>query len=187
MSTLKMATWKSACWNAQARWWSTATRSPGSRWGRSSLSTCSTGWPEVPEGFYEVIRDGSVPLLRQVKKILRFDNSGSGLVRTGDDNDIVDGTIPYFFQREETLYMLENGNLRKIRPRTLKKQLAKPAGDPILPIREITWHPAQDLDENSDYRVEITAPGYSGRFKAVAEGFTEEGTPVFREFSFEVE
>lgn len=141
----------------------------------------------MPEGFYEVIRDGSVPLLRQVKKILRFDNSGSGLVRTGDDNDIVDGTIPYFFQREETLYMLENGNLRKIRPRTLKKQLAKPAGDPILPIREITWHPAQDLDENSDYRVEITAPGYSGRFKAVAEGFTEEGTPVFREFSFEVE
>ena len=99
------------------------------------------GWPEVPEGFYEVVRDGTVPLLRQVRKNLRFDNSGTGLVRTGDANDIVDGTVPYFFQREETLYMLENGILRKIRQRTLKKQLAKPAGNPILPVQDITWHP----------------------------------------------
>ena len=49
------------------------------------------------------------------------------------------------------------------------------------------WHPILKLDTDSDYRIEITAPGYSGRFKAVAEGFTEDGKPVYQEFTFEVE
>ena len=49
------------------------------------------------------------------------------------------------------------------------------------------WHPILNLDAGSDYRVEITTPGYSGRFKAVAEGFAEDGTPIYQEFSFEVE
>ena len=49
------------------------------------------------------------------------------------------------------------------------------------------WHPILDLDAGSDYRLEFTTPGYSGRFKAVAEGFTEDGTPIYQEFVFEVE
>ena len=49
------------------------------------------------------------------------------------------------------------------------------------------WHPVLKLDEGSDYRLEIHTPGYAGRFKAVAEGFTEDGKPVYQEVSFEVE
>ncbi len=49
------------------------------------------------------------------------------------------------------------------------------------------WHPVLNLDAGSDYRIEIHTPGYAGRFKAVAEGFTEDGKPVYQEFSFEVE
>ena len=49
------------------------------------------------------------------------------------------------------------------------------------------WHPILNLDAGSDYRLEFTAPDYAGRFKAVAEGFAEDGTPVYQEFSFEVE
>jgi hypothetical protein len=49
------------------------------------------------------------------------------------------------------------------------------------------WHPILKLDAASDYRLEFTAPGYAGRFKAVAEGFTEDGTPIYQEFTFEVE
>ena len=49
------------------------------------------------------------------------------------------------------------------------------------------WHPVLNLDACSDYRIEIHTPGYAGRFKAVAEGFTEDGKPVYQEFSFEVE
>ena len=49
------------------------------------------------------------------------------------------------------------------------------------------WHPILNLEANSDYRIELHAPGYAGRFKAVAEGFTEDGKPIYQEFSFEVE
>ena len=49
------------------------------------------------------------------------------------------------------------------------------------------WHPVLNLDAGSDYRLEFTTPGYAGRFKAVAEGFTEDGAPIYQEFIFEVE
>ncbi len=49
------------------------------------------------------------------------------------------------------------------------------------------WHPILNLDAGSDYRLEFNAPGYAGHFKAVAEGFTEDGKPVYQEFTFEVE
>ena len=49
------------------------------------------------------------------------------------------------------------------------------------------WHPILQLDADADYRLEFTAPGYTGRFKAVAEGFTEDGKPIHQEFTFEVE
>ena len=49
------------------------------------------------------------------------------------------------------------------------------------------WHPILKLDAASDYRLEFTAPAYAGRFKAVAEGFTKDGTPIYQEFTFEVE
>lgn len=49
------------------------------------------------------------------------------------------------------------------------------------------WHPILQLDGGSDYRLEFTAPGYTGVFKAVAEGFTKDGKPVYQEFTFEVE
>ena len=49
------------------------------------------------------------------------------------------------------------------------------------------WHPILNLDAGSDYRLEFTAPDYAGRFKAVAEGFAGDGTPIYQEFSFEVE
>ena len=49
------------------------------------------------------------------------------------------------------------------------------------------WHPILNLDAGSDYRLEFNTPGYAGRFRAVAEGFTEDGKPVYQEFTFEVE
>ena len=49
------------------------------------------------------------------------------------------------------------------------------------------WHPILNLDAGSDYRLEFNTPGYAGHFKAVAEGFTEDGKPIYQEFTFEVE
>ncbi len=36
------------------------------------------GWKEAPDGFFEVLRNGRKPLLRQVRKNLRFDANGGG-------------------------------------------------------------------------------------------------------------
>lgn len=49
------------------------------------------------------------------------------------------------------------------------------------------WHPILNLEAGSDYRLEFNTPGYAGHFKAVAEGFTEDGKPIYQEFTFEVE
>ena len=49
------------------------------------------------------------------------------------------------------------------------------------------WHPLLRLDAESSSRLEFNTPGYAGRFKAVAEGFTEDGKPIYQEFTFEVE
>ena len=49
------------------------------------------------------------------------------------------------------------------------------------------WHPILNLDAGSDYRIEFTTPGYAGRFRVVAEGFAADGSPISREFTFEVE
>ena len=64
---------------------------------------------------------------------------------------------------------------------------AVPAGEGQDLRQLLYWHPVLNLDAGSDYRLEFTTPGYAGRFKAVAEGFAEDGTPVYQEFSFEVE
>ena len=64
---------------------------------------------------------------------------------------------------------------------------AVPAGE-SQDLRELLyWHPVLELEDGSDYRLEIHTPGYAGRFKAVAEGFTRDGKPVRQEFTFEVE
>ena len=49
------------------------------------------------------------------------------------------------------------------------------------------WHPVLDLDSGGEYRIEFHTPGYSGRFRVVAEGFTADGAPLRHEFAFEVE
>ena len=97
------------------------------------------GWPEAPEGYFEVLRDGQAPLLRFVKKTLRFDANNHGLGQGVEMEDYTPGVSNYF-QREDLFYVLENGALRKIRKRALNKRLKEPAGAPSLPIDAITWH-----------------------------------------------
>ena len=99
------------------------------------------GYPEAMEGFFEVIRDGSVPLLRRVEKVLRFDGNGAGLLQLGYEDPDYDSGIPNYFQYKETFYALENGKLRKISKRNLNKRLKEPGGTPSLGIERVSWHP----------------------------------------------
>ena len=98
------------------------------------------GWPEAPEGFFEVVRDGQTPLLRRVEKTLRFDGSGHSLSYIGEETDGYDATIPNYFHLQETFFALEQGSLRKISGRNLRKRLKAPDGAPTLPVDNVSWH-----------------------------------------------
>ena len=98
------------------------------------------GYADAPEGFYEVLRDGEIPLLLRVDKQIRFDGNNGGLNMIGGDNENYNSQIHNFFYRSETLYALEKGQLRKISKRNLKRRLATPAGTPSLGLESVTWH-----------------------------------------------
>ena len=62
------------------------------------------GWKEVPEGYYEVVRDGAAPLLRRVEKTLRFDSNGSGALQIGYEDPGYDTSIPNYFHLRELIF-----------------------------------------------------------------------------------
>ena len=49
------------------------------------------------------------------------------------------------------------------------------------------WDPILTVAADGESRIEFHAPGYAGRFKVVAKGFAADGSPISREFTFEVE
>ena len=128
------------------------------------------GWQEAPEGFFEVLRDGKKPLLRQVKKTLRFDAASGGHLDVGEELDDFSYSTPNYFKQEETFYVLENGSLRKIRKRALKKLLNEPAGEPTLPIDAVAWHAAA----NSPVFGTITAADMPGTGIGLPESYFAE-------------
>ena len=99
------------------------------------------GWTDVPEGFYEVVRDGRVPLLRVVRKMIRYYASGFP-PNLGTPDEEYDPEVPNYFHLDETFYALENGKLLKLKKKALRKRLQAPAGEPTLNVGRAQWHPS---------------------------------------------
>ena len=100
------------------------------------------GWKEAPAGYFEVLRDGQAPLLRKVEKLLRYDSNGSSGYELGKEayEEGYNPSIPNYFQRNETNYVLEKGVLKKLGKRALKRRLQTPDGEPTLSIDQVRWH-----------------------------------------------
>ena len=101
------------------------------------------GWPEAPEGYFEVVRDGETPLLRRVVKDLRF-SGNSTISAIGYDDPDYDYSVPNYFHHQEYFYALEKGQLKKISKRNLRRRLQAPAGNPTLGVDRAAWHPHSD-------------------------------------------
>ena len=101
------------------------------------------GWPEAPEGYFEVVRDGETPLLRRVSKTLRTDSNGSSYAIGYEDPDY-DYTVNNYFRFQETFFALEQGRLKKISRKNLARRLKAPAGNPILGADRVAWHSHTD-------------------------------------------
>lgn len=55
-------------------------------------------------------------------------------------------------------------------------------------LRELLfWHPQLDIPAGSDLRITLHTPEYSGTFRAVIQGFKDDGSPIFAEYLFSVE
>ena len=113
--------------------------------GKSFVNLQYLGWKDAPEGFFEVIRDGETPLLRQVEKTLRFDGTNGGASQIGYTDPDFNPSIPNFFMLRETFYALEQGKLVKINRRNLNRRLQAPAGNPTLNIDQAVWHSHSDI------------------------------------------
>ena len=99
------------------------------------------GYPDVPAGFFEVLRNDSTPVFRQSLK----------LFKTGTDNvngEIIGYVDPYYdrevvnyFEKKEVLYTLRDGKLKKIRKREFRKLMAAPLTRPLFPEERLNaWH-----------------------------------------------
>ena len=103
------------------------------------------GWKDAPQGFFEVVRDGETPLLRQVEKTLRFDGASGGASQIGYTDPDFHPDIPNYFMLRETFYAMEQGKLVKISRRNLNRRLQTPAGNPTLNIDQAVWHSHSDV------------------------------------------
>ncbi len=63
----------------------------------------------------------------------------------------------------------------------------KPEGLEVDRRQVLYWDPAVRIAQGGQHRFQIHAPGYSGKFRAVAEGVASDGTPIHQEWTFEVE
>ena len=98
------------------------------------------GYPDAPEGYFEVVRDSGSPLLVQVKKVFSNrpgDHNGTDIGYTDYDYD---NTIVNFFEHFESYYTVENGQVKKISRRAYRKALKQPAeGNAVLRGRLGRW------------------------------------------------
>lgn len=98
------------------------------------------GYTESPEGYFEIIKDGSNPLLLQVSKIF---TSRAGN-HNGDDIGYTDpeynSSLVNYFSKQENYYTIENGKVVKLKRSAWRRALSLPAsGDSFFDGKKGLW------------------------------------------------
>lgn len=79
------------------------------------------GYGSAPEGYFELIKDGEAPVLKQVKKIYRSDSR----IHNGEDIGYYDSNyrdnVTNYFRREEKFYTIKDGEIKRISKRSAAK------------------------------------------------------------------
>ena len=112
--------------------------------GRLFVNLRYLGYSGAEEGFYEVMRDGQVPLLSQVRKLLASDGNNHNGGSIGYDDPDYDEDVLTFFRKVQSFYALENGEAVKIRKRNFLKRMKHDGGDPTLSVSTVSWHPGSE-------------------------------------------
>ena len=127
------------------------------------------GFADAPEGYLLLMRDGAEPLFTLVRKMFRTEVNQR---QTPEMDGNFDPSVVNVFVRNETHYSLENGHLRKISARALRKKLkaAPDSGPSPLEDRLSRWHPSGEA--YTDGRLPATTA--SGKGIGLPEGFFDE-------------
>ena len=105
------------------------------------------GYQDAEVGYFEVMRDGQVPLLRLVKKFLGANGSNNNGANIGYDDPDYNSDIHTYFQILERFYALEKGKVKRISRRNYKKRMKQEGGEPTLMVGPVPWHPGSESSQ----------------------------------------
>ena len=100
------------------------------------------------------------------------------------------GVVNFVTKKNYVTSLLFPDNVRVVDFKGVSYPVAYPGTvvNPEKDLRQLLfWHPALEVKADASLYIPLTMPAYGGRFRAVAEGWLEDGTPVRAEFCFEVE
>ncbi len=110
------------------------------------------GYDNVPEGYYEIVRNGREPILRMSFKVLKAATNMLSAKALDDMDDNYDPVVVSYFAREEKYYVIEeDGTFRKIgagKARRLLKHGYDETGSPITD-EAFAWHPESEKIEGT--------------------------------------
>ena len=95
--------------------------------GRLFINLNNIGYKDAPEGYFEVIKDGEAPVLRQIKKVYRTDAHDHNGADIGYIDSNYKENIANYFRQEEKFYTLKEGAVKRISKRTAVKLTATPS------------------------------------------------------------
>ena len=110
------------------------------------------GYDNVPEGYYEIIRNGREPILRMSFKVLKAATNMLSAKALDDMDENYDAGVVSYFEREEKYYILqEDGSLRKIGSGKARRLLRKGFDMTGSPLSEeaFVWHPETETAEGT--------------------------------------
>ena len=128
------------------------------------------GYSEAEEGFFEIVRDGSVPLLRQVRKSLIVDGGNHNGPLIGYVDPDYDKSVNSYFKFREFYYALEDGKVVRIRKGNFKKRMKRDPGEPLLAELPSGWHPGSEIFSHGA----VTTVSLPGTGTGLPSGYFEE-------------
>lgn len=118
------------------------------------------GYTEAPEGFFQVVRDGSAPLLMQVRKQLLGSTGNHNGKPIGYNDPNYNQSVNEYFSRIENCYTITSGKVVKMRRRAFNKALDQHVKEtPFLRNQTGVW---KGTTETADVAVEDVKTGGIG-------------------------
>ena len=112
--------------------------------GKRFLNLRYLGYTEAEEGFFEIVRDGRVPLLRKVRKNMLTDGNNHNGEGIGYFDPEYDSSVYTYFKNSVSYHAIEDGKVIKLRKHAFKKRMKGAAGEPVFSELPPVWRPGSE-------------------------------------------